>query len=122
MGEALLMNRSEIKVGKEYYYFNLDTTNTEFLRVGAMIVGDRSCTFQIFEIYISKYKNLGQRILAPSKIYRSYGAALKKIGPAYYLGRYVVQSVFEDGAHEFLSSYGPTAAARQVWGSVYRRK
>jgi len=118
------MNRDEIKLGKTYYYFDLDVTSSEFLQVQALHIQDRNCLFSIIEKYISKYNDLGQRVLAVSKIYRSHGAALKKAGSALYLGRYVIQSIFENGKHNALSQYGSgeDVWAHSVWKSVYRRK
>jgi hypothetical protein len=118
------MNRDELKVGQLYYYFNFETTSAEFLQVRALHIQDRNCLFETMEIYISRYKDLGQRILPVSKIYRGHAAALKKVGSVPYLGRYVFQSIFENGKHNQLGMYvdGEARWAYNVWKSAYRRK
>jgi hypothetical protein len=118
------MNRDEIRIGETYYFFDFDTAHVEFLKVIA--VDPNKGSFHVEDGFITRYPKEGNtfRILKVSRIFRSYGAALKKVTGANLLGRYVVESVFENGNHGTLGHYatGQNQWAHSIWKSVYRRK
>jgi hypothetical protein len=97
------MNSFDLKVGDVVYYFKIERSYLTFMKIEVV----SRFQYKVLEVYAAGRSHYVGEILGSafqtSKTYRNFKSPLKKAA-RYGLGRSVVESIFNNGHHDYISN------------------